>query len=412
MTMNDAASVSVGERLGNAVYQNSAFSFEGILERIFAKAFKGLVYPQIWEDPVIDMQALNIGPDDHLICIASGSCNTMSYLTAGPAKITAVDLSPAHVALGRLKITAAQNLPDYRSYYKFFGEANRKDNLDLYEKYIAPNLEISARSWWEKGSLFSGANIKAFTKGFYRKGLLGRFIGTAHFLARRLGTDVKQLGNAKNQEEQVAFYENNIAPLFKTRIVRFLASRRAALFGLGIPPAQYEALAGPDGDMIAVLKERTRKLVCDFPLKDNYFAWQAFMRRYEGAETGSLPPYLQEDNFQIVRNNASRLQVLNESFTDHLQTLPDASRNGYVLLDAQDWMNDEQLNELWAEITRTAAPGARVIFRTAAQPTLLTGRVHDSILSKWDYRESESEAWTLQDRSAIYGGFHLYVKAG
>jgi len=412
MTMNEAASVSVGERLGNAVYQNSAFSFEGILERIFAKAFKGLVYPQIWEDPVIDMEALQIAPDDHLVCIASGSCNTMSYLTAGPAKITAVDLSPAHVALGRLKITAAQSLPDYQSYYRFFGEANRKDNLNLYHTYIAPNLEITSRSWWEKGGLFSGANIKAFTKGFYRKGLLGRFIGTAHFLSRRLGTDLKQLGNAKTQQEQVAFFENHIAPLFKTRLIRFLASRRAALFGLGIPPAQYEALAGPDGDMIAVLKERTRKLACDFPLSDNYFAWQAFMRRYEGGAVGSLPPYLQEDNFQIVRNNASRLQVLNESFTDHLRTLPDACRNGYVLLDAQDWMNDEQLNELWAEITRTAAPSARVIFRTAARPTLLPGRVHDSVLSQWDYRESESEAWTSQDRSAIYGGFHLYVKAG
>ena len=410
--MNDAASVSVGERLGNAVYQNSAFSFEGILERIFAKAFKGLVYPQIWEDPLVDMKALNIGPDDHLICIASGSCNTMSYLTAGPAKITAVDLSPAHVALGRLKIAAAQNFPDYESFLQFFGEANRKENMDLYKRHIAPYLDNVSRAWWEKGGLFSGANIKAFSKGFYRKGLLGRFIGTAHFLCRRLGTDLRKLGNAKTQEEQIAFFESEISPLFETRVIKFLASRRAALFGLGIPPAQYEALAGPDGDMVAVLKERTRKLACDFPLKDNYFAWQGFMRRYDAAPDASLPPYLQRENFETVRANASRLNISNESLTDHLRTLSDRSRNGYVLLDAQDWMNDEQLNELWAEITRTAAPGARVIFRTAAEPSLLPGRVDEAVLSQWEYREQESKDGTLNDRSAIYGGFHLYVKAG
>lgn len=410
--MNEAASVSVGERLGNAVYQNSWFSFEGILERIFAKAFKGLVYPQIWEDPVVDMEALAIGPDDHLICIASGSCNTMSYLTAGPAKITAVDLSPAHVALGRLKTTAVQSLPDYESFYQFFGEANRKENLALYKDHIAPNLEPSARSWWDKGGLFSGPNIKAFSKGFYRKGLLGRFIGTAHFLCRRLGTDLKKLGLAKTQDEQVQFFNEKISPLFETRVIKFLASRRAALFGLGIPPAQYEALAGPDGDMVGVLRERTRKLACDFPLQDNYFAWQGFMRGYEKTPDASLPPYLLRENFETVRSNAARLQVLNESFTDHLRTLPDGSRNGYVLLDAQDWMNDEQLNDLWSEITRTAAPGARVIFRTAARPSLLPGRVHNEVLSQWEYREAESDDWTARDRSAIYGGFHLYVKAG
>ena len=34
----------------------------GLLERLFAKAFEGLVYPQIWEDPLVDMAALEIGP--------------------------------------------------------------------------------------------------------------------------------------------------------------------------------------------------------------------------------------------------------------------------------------------------------------------------------------------------------------
>ena len=38
-------------------------------------------------------------------------------------------------------------------------------------------------------------------------------------------------------------------------------------------------------------------------------------------------------------------------------------------------MTDAQLNALWTEITRTARPGARVIFRTAAEPSLLPGRV-------------------------------------
>ena len=38
-------------------------------------------------------------------------------------------------------------------------------------------------------------------------------------------------------------------------------------------------------------------------------------------------------------------------------------------------MNDEQLNALWDEITRTAKPGARVLFRTGGIDDILPGRV-------------------------------------
>ncbi len=72
-------------------------------------------------------------------------------------------------------------------------------------------------------------------------------------------------------------------------------------------------------------------------------------------------------------------------------------------------MSDEQLNDLWLEITRTAAPGARVIFRTAAAESLLPGRLVDTLLERWEYRQAESLALHARDRSSIYGGFHLYV---
>jgi S-adenosylmethionine-diacylglycerol 3-amino-3-carboxypropyl transferase len=44
--------------LRNAALQAAAASRRGILERVFARLFEGLVYAQIWEDPEIDMEAL------------------------------------------------------------------------------------------------------------------------------------------------------------------------------------------------------------------------------------------------------------------------------------------------------------------------------------------------------------------
>jgi S-adenosylmethionine-diacylglycerol 3-amino-3-carboxypropyl transferase len=63
-------------------------------------------------------------------------------------------------------------------------------------------------------------------------------------------------------------------------------------------------------------------------------------------------------------------------------------------------------------MTRTARPGARALFRTAAEPTLLPGRVEDAILGGWTYDEARSRLLTAEDRSSIYGGVHLYVMNG
>ena len=71
-------------------------------------------------------------------------------------------------------------------------------------------------------------------------------------------------------------------------------------------------------------------------------------------------------------------------------------------------MRPDQLDALWSEITRTARPGARVIFRTAAVPSILPGRLAPALLDRWRYEEDRSRERTAMDRSSIYGGFHLY----
>ncbi|MEQ8589485.1 MAG: DUF3419 family protein [Roseitalea porphyridii] len=402
---------TVGARIDGAVIRNTALSSTGLLERIFSAAFRGLVYPQIWEDPVVDMKALDLKPTDTLVTIASGSCNVMSYLTANPQHIVAVDLSPAHVALGKLKLAAAQHLPGHTAFSNMFRHANLKSNIALYERHIRPHLDPQTRAYWDGRDLTGRRRISKFARGFYATGLLGRFISVAHGLGKVYGVDPRELLRMDSVEKQREFFETRIAPVFESRSFRTLTSLRASLFGLGIPPAQYEALAGDAEDgMIGALRSRTERLACGFPLKDNYFAWQAFGRRYQSGDTASLPPYLQSESFAAVRSNAKRVRIVNESITAMLAARPACSVDAFVLLDAQDWMTDRQLCELWAEITRTATPGARVIYRTAASASPLPGRVPDGILDKWDYREAESLKFCKQDRSAIYGGFHLHVR--
>ena len=122
-------------------------------------------------------------------------------------------------------------------------------------------------------------------------------------------------------------------------------------------------------------------------------------------------PILQRENFEAIRERASRVGYVQRSFTAHLRDSPPASFDRYVLLDAQDWMNDAELAALWTEITRTARPGARVIFRTAADERLL-GPGGEDVLAAWTYEEERSRELGRRDRSSIYGGFHLYTLKG
>ena len=400
-------------RLKQAVRRHRALSREGLLERLFERLFHGLVYTQIWEDPEVDLEALQLRPDNHIVAIASGGCNVLSYLVDDPARITAVDLSSAHVALNRLKLMALSRLPNWETYYRFFGAADDEANVAAYQRLIAPHLDAQSRAYWEGRSLqqLGRRRISIFARNAYRHGVLGRFIGVTHALCRAYGVDLNELLSARSLEEQRAFFESTLAPLFDKRAVRWATNNRLSLYGLGIPPAQYEALAG-GSDMRHVLRQRLERLACGFSLDDNYFAWQAFGRSYAENASGPLPPYLRREHFDTLRARADRVEVLNRSVTEYLAGCADASRDRYVLLDAQDWMTDAQLNALWAEITRTARPGARVIFRTAAEPSLLPGRVAPALLDRWRYEAAQSLELSARDRSAIYGGFHLYVFEG
>ena len=84
-----------------------------------------MVYPQIWEDPRADMEALELTSQSRVVTIASGGCNVMSYLAANPAQIYAIDLNETHIALLKLKLAAARHLPNHATFYRFFGAARR-----------------------------------------------------------------------------------------------------------------------------------------------------------------------------------------------------------------------------------------------------------------------------------------------
>ena len=404
--------------MGNKLLKDAAVNHglttkRGVMERLFTLMFQGFVYNQIWEDPVVDMAAMRIQPSSRIITIASGGCNVVNYLAANPARVIAVDLNPNHIALTRLKLAALSYLPTYEDFFQFFGHANTKDNRAKYDTFLVDRLDDTSRKYWENWIPLRGRRINMFARNLYRYGLLGRFLGVLQTVARFHGKRLNDMLTARTPEEQRAIFNRTIAPLFDSALVRALSKMPVSFYALGIPPAQYEELnKASGGDPAALIRRRIEKLACDFPIAENYFAWQAFGRRYDTEDRGAVPAYLQEETYKIVRQRTDRVETHLASMTDFLAGQPAQSLDRYVLLDAQDWMNEEQITALWRQITRTAAPEARVIFRTAGPDSPLERKLPADVIGRWQYDTDNVQAYFDADRSSIYGGFHVYVLKG
>lgn len=396
--------------LKSAVHENKATSKRGLQERMFTAVFSGFVYPQIWEDPEVDIPAMKIDGNTNIMTICSGGCNMLNYLTESPASVTAVDLNPAHAALGRLKIAALKHLPDYESFFLFFGCADNPQNIENYDKYIAPNLDKFSRDYWEKKVFPHGRRINMFKKNIYRFGLLGKFIGVVHRVSKLYGENPRNILKATSMEEQREIFNRTLSPLFDKKFVKMMCNKPESLYGLGIPPAQFDDLNhSARGDMASLLKSRLERLACQFPIEENYFAWQAFNRGYDREKRLAVPRYLREDNYETLKSNIDKAQVVHSTITEFLDSKAPKSMDCFVFLDAQDWMNDEQLNDLWSAVLRAANDGARVIFRTAGEESPLTEALSKENLSPWDYDPNLATPRNELDRSSIYGGFHTYT---
>src|SRR3546814_2072522 len=216
---------------------------------------------------------------------------------------------------------------------------------------------------------------------------------------------------AKTLADQRRIFDEQLAPVFQAGLGRTLGRNPSSLYGLGIPPAQFDDLKSDaaGGDMARLLHRRLERLACDFPLEDNYFAWQAFGRGYDRVNRRAVPRYLRAEHHETLRRTVGRAEISQASITARLAEEPAASLDRYVLLDAQDWMDSRPMNELWAQILRTARPGAKVVFRTAGEKTILPDHLPPALLDRWRYDETLSRELLGRDRSSIYGGFHVYT---
>src|SRR3984893_14088664 len=120
--------------IADAVRNSRGDEQSTVWDRLFSFWFRRLVYTQIWEDPEADLAALQWPVGSTIVTISSGGCNALSYLTARPAQVFAVDLNEAHLSLLKLKLAGLRAFASYAEFWQFFGEAASRSNSELYRE--------------------------------------------------------------------------------------------------------------------------------------------------------------------------------------------------------------------------------------------------------------------------------------
>jgi S-adenosylmethionine-diacylglycerol 3-amino-3-carboxypropyl transferase len=398
-----------------AIQRESVATKQGLLQRLFAFWFDAFVYNQIWEDPRVDLEALQIGENSRILTISSGGCNALNYVLANPRSITAVDLNRHHVYLLNLKLAALKHLPDYDAFFAFFGEGKKSNAVELFSTYIARHLDAGTREYWESnamsGRLNGNGRISLFEHGgLYDNSRNGRFLKFFHKFAGLIGCDPPKVLTARSVPEQIDIYSQHIDPFFENFLFKLIGKLPVTMFGLGIPPQQYEELKKElnGGTIIDIYRDRVRRLACDFPVNENYFAWQAFARKYDVENRLAVPEYLKAENYERLKHAAEAIRTRIGSVTEEILRNPPGTFNRFVFLDAQDWMDVNAIVDLWAAIEARAELGSRIIFRTAGSRSPVEPVLPEKLRAKFIYEKDLSLELFEKDRSSIYGGFHVY----
>ncbi len=108
-----------------------------------------LVYNTCWEDPRLDKQVLNLGPQDNLLVITSAGCNALSYALTGLNHVYAVDMNPRQNALLELKMAAIKNL-DYATFFQMFGNGRLIGVKGIYGAKLRDALSPWTKRYWDK----------------------------------------------------------------------------------------------------------------------------------------------------------------------------------------------------------------------------------------------------------------------
>jgi S-adenosylmethionine-diacylglycerol 3-amino-3-carboxypropyl transferase len=314
-----------------------------------AKAdFTGVRYAQCWEDADILVEALAVRPGQVCLSIASAGDNALALLTRQPARVIALDLSPAQLACVELRV-AAYRVLEHRELLELIGSRPSHQRRLLYQR-CRPLLSNAARDFWDRQPAEVARGVGGAGKFERYFGMFRRYI--LPLVHRR--PMVEALLRGGTREERYDFYRRHWDTLtwrllFRVFFSRFIMGR------MGRDPSFFAYVEGHVGERIL---ERSRHAVTELNPAENPYLWWVMTGRHGSA----LPLALRPENFETIRANLDRLEWRCQSIEDFLASCESRSIDCFNLSDIFEYMSPENYANLLDRIVAHARPGGRLAY--------------------------------------------------
>ena len=353
--------------------------------------FTRLRYANCWEDARVVVRAL--APVDGACClsIASGGDNTFSLLAHGAARVLAVDLSPAQIALVALKAAAFRGL-DHGALLAFLGVRTAGNRRAVYAS-LRPRLDAASRAYWD-------GHLAGIDAGVIHAGRLEAYFRLFRRVALPLvhGRAVVEAALAPRMPDERERFYRDVWNTWRWRALCRVFFSRGAMGRLGRDPEFFRHARGP---VAARILDRARDAFTLLPTHDNPYL------RYilTGTFGAALPDYLLPARHDAIRERLSRLELRVAPVEVALAALPPRSIDGFNLSDVAEYMDLGTYHRLLVAIRRVAAPGARLAYWN-----LLATRSRPAAMSEWlETREEEATRLHGEARAFFYERLVLEV---
>jgi S-adenosylmethionine-diacylglycerol 3-amino-3-carboxypropyl transferase len=312
--------------------------------------FSRLSYSLGNEDGCTEKHALNIQPQDKVLCITASGDRPLNLLTSPCEKIVCIDANPVQNFLLELKKAAMQTLTT-EAYLAFLGANTYQHRLKTFA-IVAEALSVEARQFWLQ-------QTKMIERGVLYQGTVERFVKKgATFLNLIRGSAIRDLFAMNDLEEQRSFVKTKWHHPLWQKLFELILNPGIAKVCIN-DPGLYEHVK--DGIKPGrYIYQRMNQSLERYLAKENLLL-SLILRGFVSPEAYS--PYLKAEGIDKIKPHLDSLSIKTGNVVNYLNACMEPTFDCFSMSDVESYMNKEGFNNLLKGMYKAAKPGARFAMR-------------------------------------------------
>ena len=348
--------------------------------------FDEIRYAQLWEDADVLNAALGDQRGKTLVSICSAGDNALGLLLLDPARVIAIDLSPAQIACLEIRVSAYRLL-DHAEFIELLGSRPSDRRGTLFDHVVAPLGEDLKRFWAARRDAVVRHGLGGVGK-FERYFRIMRHV-LLPFVHTRATVDAVFTPRPRAEREQ--FLEKR----WNNRRWNLLLGVFFSNFMMGRLGRDPAFFAHVEGSLASHVAGRLHHAAVDLdPTQNPYLHWIL-----KGTHGTALPLAWRVENYELIRSRLGRLDIR----TGALEALVASGTraDGFNLSDIFEYMSSDVFRSVYGAILEAANPGARLVYWNMMVPR----RVPDAHAARVRRLEPEIAAGKAADKAFFYSDF-------